>query len=85
LQISAGDLSGDAAKLEMQLSLIFELADHWNALLLFDEADVFLHKRDTDHAHNSLISVFLRKLEYCQGVMLLTTNRVRDFDEVSRF
>jgi len=81
LQISAGDLSSDAAKLEKQLSLIFELADHWNALLLLDEADVFLRKRDTDHTHNSLVSVFLRKLEYYQGIMLLTTNRVRDFDD----
>ena len=81
MQISAGDLSSDAAKLEKQLSVIFELADHWNALLLLDEADVFLRKRDTDHTHNSLVSVFLRKLEYYQGIMLLTTNRVRDFDD----
>ena len=80
MQISAGDLSSDAAKLEKQLSLHFELANHWNALLLLDEADVFLRKRDTDHTHNSLVSVFLRKLEYYQGIMLLITNRVRDFD-----
>jgi SpoVK/Ycf46/Vps4 family AAA+-type ATPase len=84
LQISAGDLSSDAAKLEKQLSLHFELADHWKALLLLDEADVFLRKRDTDHTHNSLVSVFLRKLEYYQGIMLLTTNRVRDFDDAIR-
>ncbi|KAH6668333.1 P-loop containing nucleoside triphosphate hydrolase protein [Halenospora varia] len=69
------------SKLEKQLSLIFELAGHWKALLLLDEADVFLRKRDTDHTHNSLVSVFLRKLEYYQGIMLLTTNRVRDFDD----
>ena len=81
LQISAGDLSSDAAKLEKQLSLHFELAHHWNALLLLDEADVFLRKRDMDHTHNSLVSVFLRKLEYYQGIMLLTTNQVRDFDD----
>ncbi|ELR10686.1 hypothetical protein VC83_08337 [Pseudogymnoascus destructans] len=34
-----------------------------------------------DSNHNSLVSVFLRKLEYYKGIMLLTTNRVRDFDE----
>ncbi|KAG0647501.1 ATPase family AAA domain-containing 3B [Hyphodiscus hymeniophilus] len=82
--ISAGDLSGDASKLEKQLSTHFELADHWDALLLLDEADVFLRKRDTDHTHNSLVSVFLRKLEYYQGIMLLTTNQVRDFDDAIR-
>ena len=28
-----------------------------------------------------LVSVFLRTLEYCEGIMFLTTNRVSDFDE----
>jgi hypothetical protein len=42
---------------------------------------VFLRKRDLEHTHNSLVLVFLRKLEYYQGIMLLTTNRVRDFDD----
>jgi hypothetical protein len=37
--------------------------------------------RSSDHVHNSLVSVFLRKLEYYQGIMFLTTNRVTDFDE----
>jgi hypothetical protein len=39
-----------------------------------------MRKRDLEHTHNSLVLVFLRKLEYYQGIMLLTTNRVRDFD-----
>ena len=34
-----------------------------------------------DVARNKLVSVFLRKLEYCEGIMFLTTNRVSDFDE----
>jgi hypothetical protein len=42
---------------------------------------MFLRKRDLEHGHNSLVSVFLRKLEYYQGIMLLTTNRVSDFDD----
>jgi SpoVK/Ycf46/Vps4 family AAA+-type ATPase len=81
-QISAGELSTDAAKLEGQLSRIFKTASHWNAILLLDEADVFLEKRSSDNlARNSLVSVFLRKLEYCQGILFLTTNRVSQFDE----
>ncbi|KAH7305383.1 hypothetical protein BKA65DRAFT_415766, partial [Rhexocercosporidium sp. MPI-PUGE-AT-0058] len=79
--ISARNLSSDTAKLEKQLSLHFELTEHWHALLLLNEADVFLRERDTDHIHNSLVSVFLRKLKYYQGIMLLTTNRVRDFNK----
>ena len=81
LQISARDLSNDAKLLEQQLSHIFEVAKHWKALLLLNEADVFLRQRSHEHLHNSLVSVFLRKLEYYQGIMFLTTNRVQDFDE----
>lgn len=34
-----------------------------------------------DLARNKLVSVFLRKLEYCEGIMFLTTNRVSNFDD----
>ncbi len=42
---------------------------------------MFLCKHDTDYTHNSLVLVFLHKLEYYQGIILLTTNRVKDFDD----
>jgi hypothetical protein len=46
-----------------------------------DEADVFLEKRTTENLiRNSLVSVFLRKLEYCEGIMFLIINRVDEFD-----
>jgi SpoVK/Ycf46/Vps4 family AAA+-type ATPase len=81
VQISAGELSTDAATLEVQLSWIFKIVGHWNAILLLDEADVFLEQRSSDLIRNSLVSVFLRKLEYCEGIMFLTTNRVAQFDK----
>ena len=68
--------------MEVQLSRIFQTANHWNALILLDEADVYTERRSKqDVARNKLVSVFLRKLEYCEGIMFLTTNRVSDFDE----
>lgn len=68
--------------MEVQLSRIFQTANHWNALILPDEADVYTERRSKqDVARNKLVSVFLRKLEYCEGIMFLTTNRVSDFDE----
>jgi hypothetical protein len=73
-------LSNDPKKLEGQLSDIFELAGHWKALLLLDEADVYLRQRSDDHNRNFLVSVFLRMLEYYKGIGFLTTNRVTDFD-----
>ena len=59
-----------------------DLVARWKAILLLDEADVFLESRERQHLHhNTLVSVFLRQLEYFQGVMILTTNRVTAFDE----
>jgi SpoVK/Ycf46/Vps4 family AAA+-type ATPase len=82
VQISSGELPIKAAELEEQLSRIFQIASHWKAILLLDEADVFLEKRSTQDIHrNGLVSVFLRKLEYCEGIIFLTTNRVTEFDE----
>jgi hypothetical protein len=80
-QISAGELNITVADLELQLSNIFEIARQWNALLLLDEADVYLEKRSSqDLVRNRLVSVFLRKIEYYNGVMFLTTNQVYEFD-----
>ena len=51
-------------------------------MLLLDEADVFLEKRTVQDIHrNALVSIFLRLLEYFQGILFLTTNRVETFDE----
>jgi len=80
--VTAGDLGLDAGRLEESLSELLDLVAHWKAILLLDEADVFLEARERHHLqHNMLVSVFLRQLEYFQGVMLLTTNRVTTFDD----
>ncbi len=54
----------------------------WGAILLLDEADIFLQDRDyTSLQRNALVSIFLRTLEYFTGILLLTTNRVGTFDQ----
>lgn len=46
-------------------------------VVLLDEADVFLEERDMkDLKRNALVSVFLRALEYYDGILILTSNRV---------
>jgi AAA+ superfamily predicted ATPase len=51
-------------------------------VVLLDEADVFLEERDMkDLNRNALVSVFLRALEYYDGILILTSNRVGAFDE----
>ncbi|KAF2666780.1 P-loop containing nucleoside triphosphate hydrolase protein [Microthyrium microscopicum] len=79
--VSAGDLGTDA-RIEHELNKIMAIAHSWGAVLLLDEADVFLEKRQHQDVHrNALVSVFLRLLEYFQGILFLTTNRVETFDE----
>lgn len=82
--LSSGDLATNAKEVEIQLSCAFRLASCWNAILLLDEADVFMKQRSLDHVGNNLTSIFLRKLEYYEGIMILTTNRVKDFDDAMR-
>ncbi|KAJ6571786.1 P-loop containing nucleoside triphosphate hydrolase protein [Mycena capillaripes] len=79
--VSSGDLGTSASHLERELTRILDLAHTWKAVLLIDEADVFLEKRTlTDVHRNALVSVFLRLLEYYEGILFLTTNRVNTFD-----
>ncbi|KAI1459643.1 hypothetical protein F4805DRAFT_419753 [Annulohypoxylon moriforme] len=80
--VTAGDLGTDPETLEFKLSGIFDLAVHWDAILLLDEADVFLQDRDYENlTRNALVSIFLRTLEYFKGIMFLTSNRVGAFDQ----
>ncbi|OBR12822.1 ATPase [Colletotrichum higginsianum IMI 349063] len=79
---SAGELGTDSRYLEAELQKILDICHAWGAILLLDEADVFLEKRNLHEiARNALVSIFLRQLEYFQGILFLTTNRVETFDD----
>lgn len=80
--VSAGELGTDSRILEAELQRILDICHAWGAILLLDEADVFLEKRTMHDLHrNALVSIFLRQLEYFQGILFLTTNRVETFDD----
>ena len=79
--VSIGELGTNPNDLEDRLRSILDLAQHWNAVLKLDEADIFMEARDTSNIErNAMVSIFLRQLEYFSGVMFLTTNRVQSFD-----
>ncbi|KAI3391834.1 hypothetical protein diail_6711, partial [Diaporthe ilicicola] len=79
--MSAGELGNQAHEVEDNLQRVLELSTKWGAVLLIDECDVFMVKRSSSDLHrNQLVSVFLRLLEYYEGVMFLTTNRIESFD-----
>lgn len=57
--MSAGSLGTSAQEVEAALSYAFELCQMWNAMLLLDEADIFLSARTTARAgptSNDLVS-----------------------------
>jgi hypothetical protein len=73
--LELGELGTKVASVEECLNNIFKRVTRWNALLLFDEADVFLHKRDDNLERSAIVGIFLRLLDYFPGIMFLTTNR----------
>eukprot|EP00741_Cyanophora_paradoxa_P017280 tig00020961_g16690.t1 len=80
--VSVGELGTTTSELEQRLREILEVAQAWNAVILIDEADIFLERRTlTDVKRNAMVGIFLRLLEYHQGVLFLTTNRVSAFDQ----
>ncbi|KAL3442972.1 hypothetical protein BJX65DRAFT_312274 [Aspergillus insuetus] len=79
--ISSGELGETSSSVERNLGFALKLAQSWQAVLLLDEADVFLSERDNVNlARNAITSIFLRNLEYYQGLLLLTTNRLSSLD-----
>lgn len=80
--VSVGELGVSPGEVEDALRSILEMVTSWNAVLLLDEADIFLEARTKDDiVRNAIVGVFLRLLEYHNGVLFLTTNRVQNFDE----
>ncbi|KAF4308463.1 Multicopper oxidase type 1 [Botryosphaeria dothidea] len=83
--VQAGELGSEASDVETKLEQILEIAAKWDAVLLLDEADVFLEQRSHSNLKRSkIVSVFLRLLEYYRGILFLTTNRVETFDKAFR-
>lgn len=80
--VTSGELGASPGQLEEGLKRALEIAKTFHAVLLLDEADVFLEQRAAhDLERNALVSIFLRLMEYYRGILVLTTNRIQAFDE----
>ena len=83
--LQAEDLGINAAVLGANIKKVFEMATEWEAVILLDEADVFMAERHPqDIARNELVSIFLRELEYYRGIIFLTTNLYSTIDTAFR-
>lgn len=79
--VQCSQLGTDEVALEKQLKIVLSRAQRWKAILLIDEADVYIHERGTDLQQNAIVGVFLRVLEYYAGVMFMTSNRGTVIDD----
>lgn len=80
-RVHSGQLGLSVAEMEQALKDALTRAQRWGAIMLIDEADVYIKRRDDNIAANAVVGVFLRVLEYFNGLLFLTTNRVGDIDE----
>ncbi len=80
-RVHSGQLGVAANNVETNLNAVLTRAARWGAVMLIDEADVFIRKRGDDIDHNAVVAAFLRTLEYFDGLLFMTTNRQDDVDD----
>lgn len=79
--VQCSQLGTDEEALEKELRTVLGRAERWKAILLIDEADVYVHSRGNDIQQNAIVGVFLRILEYYRGILFLTSNRETVIDD----
>ena len=90
LTATIGELNQDdiPSHFERRLKQVLQYATIWKAIVLLDEADVFLEGRSeavgVAKEHNAFVAIFLKHLEYFSGIVFLTSNRVRVFDKAMK-
>lgn len=80
-EVQSGQIGVEPEEIENNLTAILNRSIRLNMPLLINEADVFIQKRGSDMHQNAVVSVFLRLLEYHEGLVFLTSNRSEDIDD----
>ncbi|KAJ6017099.1 hypothetical protein N7451_000478 [Penicillium sp. IBT 35674x] len=82
LNLTVANIGTQESEMEIRLSGWLDLAQRWNAIVLIDEADTYLARREQNQLQRSaLVTAFLRSLEYFSGLMFLTTNQPGFIDD----
>lgn len=80
-KLHSGQLGTDPEQVEEKLIAALKRAERWRAAMLIDEGDVYVRARANDLEQNAIVGVFLRTLEYFNGLLFFTTNRGQDIDD----
>lgn len=70
-----GEMGTTVEQIENNLQRIFARVVQWRAVLQFDECEIFLAQRGEDLERSAIVGIFLRMLDYYEGLLFLTTNR----------
>ncbi|MEM0915097.1 MAG: ATP-binding protein [Planctomycetota bacterium] len=79
-----GELGTTVDQIEERLQKIFARIVRWQAVLQFDECEIFLSHRGESLERSAIVGIFLRMLDYYEGLLFLTTNRPDALDEAIR-
>jgi SpoVK/Ycf46/Vps4 family AAA+-type ATPase len=74
------ELGVNISSIEKNLEKILIRINRWNSILLFDEIDIFLSHRNDNLEKSAIVGVFLRLLEYFNGIIFFTSNRLGVID-----
>jgi len=74
-RVHCSQLGTSEIELEARLEEVLIRAEAWNAVVLIDEADVYVRPRTDDIKQNAIVGVFLRLLDKHTSLVFLTTNR----------
>ncbi|CAM1510900.1 Fc.00g084130.m01.CDS01 [Cosmosporella sp. VM-42] len=81
IRLDANYLGTTSQSVEKSLKAILPFAERWKAIVLLDEADVYLQQRQKGNSEqSSLVSVVIRMLESYEGILFLTTNQIHSLD-----
>jgi len=80
-KVQSSQLGIDVGTVEKNLKEVLQRSERWGAILLIDEADVYIRERGSNIQQNAIVGVFLRVLEYYRGVLFLTTNLGNTVDD----
>lgn len=79
--VQCSQLGTSPDELEKKLALVLSRATRWKAILLIDEADVYVRHRGGEIAQNAIVGVWLRVLEYYRGILFMTSNKATEIDD----
>ena len=80
-KVQCSQLGIEVSSVEKKLKEILRRASRWGAILLIDEADVYVRARGTDINQNAIVGTFLRTLEYYSGILFMTSNLETQIDD----